>query len=102
MKMNLVRLTLMVSVFLFTTIAAYTQKKLLVLGSSTSACWGPSIPANCYINRLINHYTLNGEPFIIDNRAAGGFNVYKSMPLAYRPPADRDLPLPYYSITDAL
>ena len=92
----------MVSVFLVSTVAAFTQKKLLVLGSSTSACWGPSIPANCYLNRLINHYTLNGQPVVIDNRAAGGFNVYKSMPLTYKPPVDRDLPLPYYSITDAL
>src|SRR5687768_17939997 len=98
MKKYLQRLTLIVSVFLVTTIA-HAQKKLLVLGSSTSACWGPSIPANCYLNRLLNYYTVNGQPMVIDNRAAGGFNVYKSMPLTYKPPAGRDLPLPYYSIT---
>jgi hypothetical protein len=102
MNKNMLRLTLMVSVFLVITVAAHSQKKLFVLGSSTSACWGVSSPANCYLTRLANHYNLNGQPVVIENRAVAGFNVYKSMPLTYRPPAGRDLPTPYYTITDAL
>lgn len=92
----------MVSVFLFSSVASFSQKKLLVLGSSTSACWGPSLPANCYINRLSADYAAKGQPIIIDNRAVGGYNVYKSMPRSFKPPQGRDTALAYYSITDAL
>ena len=85
-----------------TSFAVYPQKKLVVLGSSTSACWGPSTPANCYVNRLASYYNTPSPTISIDNRAVAGFNVYRSMPRGFKPPAGRDTSFPYYSITDAL
>src|SRR3954465_6444737 len=102
MNVNLSRLTLLAVVFLLVGLKPYCQKKVLILGSSTSACWGPTVPGNCYVNRLLTFYNTPTPSLSIDNRAVGGFNVYKSMPLGYKPPPGRDTSLPFYSITDAI
>jgi hypothetical protein len=81
---------------------ANAQKKLLILGSSTSACMGPSTPANCFVNRLKAWYNRNSTTLVIDNRAVGGYSVYKSMPKGTVPPAGRDTVQPYFNITDGL
>ena len=55
----------------------------------------------CYVERLRKH--LSGtSPVTIDNRAVGGWNVYKSMPKGYIPPPRRDAPVDWYTITDAV
>ncbi len=78
------------------------QKKLLILGSSTSACFGPDSYDNCYVGRLQKHYQNQGTPISIDNRAVGGYNCYIGMPAGYNPPPGRNAPHPYNNISSGL
>jgi len=78
------------------------QKKLLILGSSTSACFGPDSYDNCYVGRLQKHYQNLGTPITIDNRAVGGYNCYMGMPTGYNPPPGRDAPRPSNNISSGL
>lgn len=81
----------------------YSQKKLLILGSSTSTCfWGPSTVDSCYVSRLQRFYQDKGTPILLDNRAVAGDNCYNGMPLNYTPPDGRSVPRPYYNIADGL
>jgi predicted nucleic acid binding AN1-type Zn finger protein/lysophospholipase L1-like esterase len=82
---------------------ANAQKKLLILGSSTSTCFfGPSSVDSCYITRLQRYYQSIGSPITLDNRAVAGDNVYQGMPLSYTPPSGRNIPRPYNNITEGL
>jgi len=46
----------------------YAQKKLAIVGSSTSACVGPSDPNNCYVARLKTYFNkVSPYDTIIDN-----------------------------------
>ncbi len=80
------------------------QKKMLVLGSSTSTCiFGPSSYDSCYLSRLQKYYRDRGTILTIDNRAVGGDNVYYGMPITNTPPPPgRNSPRPYNNITDGL
>lgn len=78
------------------------QKKLLILGSSTSACFGPDSYDNCYVGRLQKHYQNLGTPITIDSRAVGGYNCYIGMPTGYNPPPGRNAPHPYNNISSGL
>lgn len=78
------------------------QKKLLILGSSTSACYGSDSYDNCYVGRLQKHYQNLGTPITIDSRAVGGYNCYIGMPTGYTPPPGRDAPRPYFNISSGL
>ena len=81
----------------------YSQKKLLVLGSSTSQCFfGPSSTDSCYLMILQRHYNAAGTPFILDNRAVSGDNVYHGMPTNVPPPPGRNAPRPDSNITAGL
>ena len=62
-------------------------KKLSVIGSSTSACYGFGGPigandnyVNCYINKLVNFYGANLLTVQLTNDALTGMNVYEAMP----------------------
>ena len=77
------------------------QKKLLILGSSTPACYGLSADS-CYVGRLQRYYQQKGTPVVIDNRAVAGDNCYHGMPTNYTPPAGRNTPRAYNNITDGL
>jgi lysophospholipase L1-like esterase len=82
---------------------ANAQKKLLILGSSTSTCYfGPSSVDSCYVTRLQKYYQSVGSPITLDNRAVAGDNVYQGMPLSYTPPPGRNIPRPYNNITEGL
>src|SRR5688572_13864302 len=83
-------------------VSSYAQTKILILGSSTSACWALANPADCYVQRLANHYASTSTPITIDNRAVGGWNVYQSMPETYTPPPGRSAPADFHNITDGL
>ena len=85
----------------FSYVHAYAQKKLLILGSSTSACYNIS-PDSCYVGRLQRYYQLAGSPVVIDNRAVAGDNCYHGMPSDYTPPTGRNAPRPYNNITEGL
>jgi hypothetical protein len=66
------------------------QKKLVIIGSSTSACTGPTGFSTCYVGRLNTFYNQQ-NPFdtLIIQKAVGGTNIYNAMPGTYMPPADR-------------
>jgi len=64
------------------------QKKLAIVGSSTSACTGPSIIDSCYVGRLRAYFNKQvPDDTTIDNGfASGGYNCYRGMPTGYVPP----------------
>ncbi|HYE54850.1 MAG TPA: hypothetical protein VD996_08410 [Chitinophagaceae bacterium] len=77
--------------------------KLSVLGSSTSACTGPTSYANCFLGKLETYYANMRTPITIHNLAIGGYNVYKGMPSSYTPdPGFNIYPDPARNITAAL
>ncbi len=79
------------------------NKKLVIIGSSTSACTGPSSFSNCYVARLDAYYDGIGQPIDIVQLAVGGYNVYKGMPSSYVGPSGGDYqPDPNNNITKAL
>jgi len=89
-------------IFLFVQ-CVHAQKKLLILGSSTSTCFfGPSSVDSCYVTRLQKYYQSLGLQVTLDNRAVAGDNIYSAMPLNYTPPLGRNNPRPYNNITEGL
>jgi hypothetical protein len=67
-------------------------KKLSLIGSSTSACYGfGGAPGedmnfvNCYIHRLVSYYATQGTTVDVNNDAVTGMNVYEAMPTGYPP-----------------
>jgi hypothetical protein len=67
------------------------QKKLVIIGSSTSACTGPSSYGTCFVGRLDAFYNqaAGGPDTLVLRKAAGGTNIYNAMPGSYVPPSDR-------------
>lgn len=85
------------------------QKKLVIIGSSTSACFGfgDLFHPSCYVGRLVNFY--NQQPptdTSISNLARSGSNVYNGMPTGYvypgADPGNSFVPDPSRNITAAL
>ncbi|MEP7278809.1 MAG: SGNH/GDSL hydrolase family protein [Bacteroidota bacterium] len=81
---------LLVTLFFTFTDTARGQKKLVIIGSSTSACFNVNSVTECYVGRLSSYY--NQEPpfdTLIDNHLAlGGSNCYNGMPTSYTSPYD--------------
>jgi lysophospholipase L1-like esterase len=102
MKTLLLKQIAMVTCCVVASFSGLAQKKLLVLGSSTSACFGPDSYNACYLGRLQQHYQNIGAPFTIENRAIGGSNCYHGMPSGYVPPPGRDAPRLDHNITTGL
>ncbi len=103
MKTSLLRGFIFFAGILLFTQCTYAQRKLLILGSSTSTCFfGPSSIDSCYITRLQKYYQSIGFPITLDNRAVAGDNIYQGMPLNYTPPPGRNSPRPYNNITEGL
>jgi hypothetical protein len=88
--------------FLLLAIGASAQNKLAILGSSTSACTGPSSFANCYVAKLDAYYEGLGQPTDIFQLAVGGYTVYKGMPSSFVGPSPNLQPDPNNNITRAL
>lgn len=60
-----------------------TPLRIAVIGSSTSACFGFAggiTDGNCWINRVVNHYSANGYSVTLHNMAVSGYFVYAGMP----------------------
>ncbi|MEO5593738.1 MAG: SGNH/GDSL hydrolase family protein [Chitinophagaceae bacterium] len=92
---------LMAILFFAAADTASAQKKLVIIGSSTSACTNVNSVTECYVGRLRTYYehmppedtTVNG------NLALGGTNCYNGMPSsyttspypAYQPNLDRNI-----------
>jgi len=65
--------------------AVRAQKKLVIIGSSTSACFNVDPTTQCYVGRLDSYYNMQ-VPYdtAIDNHLAlGGTNCYNGMPSSY-------------------
>lgn len=101
---RLMNLVLVVPVMiLFSCQQVPAQRKLLILGSSTSNCsFGITSPDSCYVNRLKKYYADRGLPIQIANRSRAGDNVYYGMPTGYIPPIHRNYPDMGYNITNNL
>lgn len=82
--------------------AAGAQQKLAIIGSSTSACTGPSSFANCYVAKLDAYYEGLGQPTDIAQLAVGGYTVYKGMPTGYVGPSPNLQPDVNNNITQAI
>ncbi len=73
--------------FLSCTQPSAAQKKLVIIGSSTSACWDVT-RSTCYVG-MIEAYYNQQAPFdtVINNDlAVGGYTCYKGMPSSYVSP----------------
>jgi len=67
--------------------SSLAQKKVVIIGSSTSACYNVSY-TDCYVGRLDAYYNRQA-PFdtaINKDLATGGYTVYKGMPTSYVSP----------------
>ena len=81
---------------------AFSQTKTYsVIGSSTAAGTGASVPDSNWVNRLTHYYQGLGLTINANNFAVGGRNCYQGMPSSYIPPANRDYPQPG-NVTDAM
>jgi hypothetical protein len=82
---------------------AFSQSKVLsVIGSSTAAGTGASVPDSNWVNRLVKYYQQLGLTVELHNLAVGGRNCYHGMPSSYTPPPLRDFPQTLENITKAL
>jgi hypothetical protein len=85
---------------------AGAQKRLAIIGSSTSACFNASVFDSCYVGRLYNYYNMQ-EPkdTSVDNGfAVPGYSCLRGMPTSFVSPyPDPNLqPDPTKNITAAL
>lgn len=103
MKRILLVLVLVPSLILFAGNSASAQRKLLILGSSTSNCsFGISVKDSCYVRRIQKYYADRGAPITVDNRSVAGDDVYRGMPSNYVPPLYRRMPYADTNITAGL
>lgn len=82
-----------------------SQKKIVILGSSTSAGFGASSYANSYVGKLQAWYNQNsadGLDTVFYNLAAPNLTTYNIMPTGYVPPPGRPEPIQARNITQAL
>src|SRR4030095_13902960 len=90
-------------VLLSISIISYSQTRIYsVIGSSTAAGMGASVPDSNWVNRLTYFYSHTGLSVEPHNLAVSGHNCYQGMPSWYTPPAGRDYPLVNENITKAL
>jgi lysophospholipase L1-like esterase len=83
----------------------YGQTRLVVLGSSTSAGTGASVPDSAWVNRFQAEYAKNrsdNQDTTVINLAVGGYVTYKIMPNDYVTPAGKPLTDTAHNVTKAL
>lgn len=67
--------------------STYAQKKIYIIGSSTSACIGPENINDCYVSRLSAYYNRVAPlDTIVTSIAVSGQNCYAAMPTGYISP----------------
>ena len=98
---------IILAILVFATATADAQKILAIIGSSTSACNGPTGGVDsCYVGRLRLYYDKNtsGDTVIDNGYAVPGYNCYNGMPSSYIPPYPWTnlYPDPVHHITAAL
>ena len=86
--------------------SANAQRKVSIVGSSTSACFGVSVVDSCYVSRLKAYFNkqLPNDTIISNEFAVGGYTVYQGMPSWYVSPYPTPAlqPDPGHNITAAL
>ncbi|HJW15682.1 MAG TPA: carbohydrate-binding protein, partial [Flavisolibacter sp.] len=98
-------LLLLMGVMLSVFNTTYGQTRLVVLGSSTSAGTGASVPDSAWVNRLQAAYAKNrndNQDTTIINLGVGGYVTYKIMPNEYIAPAGRPAADTAHNVTKAL
>jgi len=78
------------------------NKVIAVIGSSTAAGVGASVPDSSWVRRLSNYYKNRGILDTIYNHAVGGYNPYHGMPSGYIPPPGKPSPDVQNNITKAI
>lgn len=85
---------------------ATAQKKVAIIGSSTSACFVVGNTPDCYVNKLYAYYNTQApNDTTFDNGfAVGGYNPFRGMPTSYVSPYSDPAfqPDPAHNITAAL
>lgn len=85
---------------------AGAQKKLAIVGSSTSACFGPGSFDSCYVGRLSAFYNQTPplDTFVDNGFSKGGNTCFSGMPSSYVSPYSDALlqPDPLHNITAAI
>src|SRR3982751_4521754 len=81
------------------------QKKVVVVGSSTSYGTGASTYDSAWVGKLQLYFRQNsndGLDTVVTNLALGGFTTYQVMPTGFTPPAGKPAPDPARNVTMAL
>ena len=82
----------------------YSQKKVVIMGSSTA--WGSDAsPGQAWAQKITAHFRKNlsdGQDTVFYNIAEFGYNTYHEMPTGYTPPVNRPNPDPDHNVTKAL
>lgn len=65
---------------------------IVVIGSSTAAGAGASVPDSAWVNRYRSFLQSLNPQYQITNLAQGGYHTYKLMPDGFQPPFGRPLP----------
>jgi hypothetical protein len=89
-------------VFIFLLLPAFSQKRMVAIGSSTTAGLVTS-PDSSWVRRFSFYY--KNQLGVLDtafNLGVSGTTVYRGMPTSYTPPAGRPVPDPVRNVTRAV
>ncbi|MGZ3879921.1 MAG: GDSL-type esterase/lipase family protein [Flavisolibacter sp.] len=99
-------ITILLGICLFIqSVTSFAQTKVIVLGSSTAAGYGASVPDSAWVARLQTSFRKDqsdGKDTSIDNRGVPGYVTYQSLPTGYPTPPNRPLPDPNANTTYVL
>jgi hypothetical protein len=95
------KFTVQLLVFFITCQCLSQTRTYSIIGSSTAAGMGASVPDSMWVKRVTHYYQSFGFTIIEKNLAVGGRNCYQGMPSSYTPPPGRDFPQPG-NVTEAL
>jgi lysophospholipase L1-like esterase len=77
-------------------------KVIAVIGSSTAAGFGASVPDSAWVNRAVHYWQGQGFVIILHNLAVASTTSYAGMPTDFVPPSNRDTVDPEHNITMAM
>jgi len=100
--MSMMKIRLLLFVLSISVISTAQTRIYSVIGSSTAAGMGTTVPDSSWVTRLNYYYTHTGITLELHNLAVSGHNCYHGMPSWYTPPAGRDYPLVNENVTKAL
>jgi lysophospholipase L1-like esterase len=95
-------ITILLGICLALSTAAFGQKKVTILGSSTAEGTGASVVDSSWVGRLSASFkknTSDGVDTTVENLARGGYVTYQSLPTDYPTPPNRPAPDPYRNTT---